>query len=251
VTRDELMQALKLECDRLAGVSADSLALPVGSMPGWTLEKLLRHVASAHLWTVMVLDAGPSTEPFGLIGSVPKPPRGPECLPAYRQAADDMIGRLASADPDAAVATWTGPGHVDFWTRRQLHEVTVHRFDAADAIAAAGGPQPAAADPAAAGDGVLEWAELFVRSRLPGLGIPAALAGRTAHLHATDAAAEALLRFSSDAVEVSRDHAKADIALRGPAQELLLTLWRRRPLDTVEVFGDRSVAESLYDAARF
>jgi hypothetical protein len=33
--------------------------------------------------------------------------------------------------------------------------------------------------------------------------------------------------------------------VRGAAHELLMVLWRRDALDTVEVIGDRSVAERL------
>jgi len=41
------------------------------------------------------------------------------------------------------------------------------------------------------------------------------------------------------------------VALRGPASDLFLTLWRRRPLDSIDLVGDRAVADALYDAARF
>ena len=33
--------------------------------------------------------------------------------------------------------------------------------------------------------------------------------------------------------------------MRGPAADLLLVLWRRLPLDAVEVIGDRAAAERL------
>ena len=38
---------------------------------------------------------------------------------------------------------------------------------------------------------------------------------------------------------------KADVAVRGPASELLLVLWNRRPVvsSTAEVFGDRAIVE--------
>ena len=52
-------------------------------------------------------------------------------------------------------------------------------------------------------------------------------------------------------VEVVAAHQKGDVALRGPAADLLLTLWRRRPLDTIDLVGDTAVAERLYDIARF
>jgi len=52
-------------------------------------------------------------------------------------------------------------------------------------------------------------------------------------------------------VQVAATHAKGDVAVRGPANDLLLALWRRRPLDSVDVVGERAVAEQLLDVARF
>jgi hypothetical protein len=43
---------------------------------------------------------------------------------------------------------------------------------------------------------------------------------------------------------VRREHAKADVAARGPAADLLLVCWRRRPVDTVDVVGDRTVLDA-------
>ena len=45
--------------------------------------------------------------------------------------------------------------------------------------------------------------------------------------------------------------AKGDVALRGPANDLLLALWRRRSLDSIDVVGEAAVAERLLDVARF
>jgi hypothetical protein len=36
--------------------------------------------------------------------------------------------------------------------------------------------------------------------------------------------------------------------LRGTAQDLLLALWRRVPLDALEIFGDRAVADTFIGA---
>ena len=40
---------------------------------------------------------------------------------------------------------------------------------------------------------------------------------------------------------------KADVALRGSAFDLLLTLWHRRPLSAVDTVGDAGVAAELLD----
>ena len=45
-----------------------------------------------------------------------------------------------------------------------------------------------------------------------------------------------------DGFDVTREHAKGDCALRGAASDLLLVLWRRRPMSTIDVVGDADVA---------
>ena len=52
-------------------------------------------------------------------------------------------------------------------------------------------------------------------------------------------------------MRVEATHAKGDVALRGPAEDLLLVMWRRRPLDVLDVLGDRAVAERLLEVATF
>ncbi|MEZ5251716.1 MAG: hypothetical protein R2713_21665 [Ilumatobacteraceae bacterium] len=42
--------------------------------------------------------------------------------------------------------------------------------------------------------------------------------------------------------DIERAHAKGDCALRGSASDLLLALWRRRSIDTIDVVGDADVA---------
>ncbi|MGH9139254.1 MAG: SCP2 sterol-binding domain-containing protein, partial [Acidimicrobiales bacterium] len=63
------------------------------------------------------------------------------------------------------------------------------------------------------------------------------------HLHCTDTDGEWTVRpAGDDGLSVSRDHAKADAALRGPAHDLLMALWRRCSLDGIDVFGDAALA---------
>ena len=47
---------------------------------------------------------------------------------------------------------------------------------------------------------------------------------------------------------VSDGHARGDAALRGRAEDLLLVLWGRRPLTTVELHGDPAIVEGLLAA---
>ena len=70
--------------------------------------------------------------------------------------------------------------------------------------------------------------------------------GQTLHFHATDAPGEWLARREPDMVVLERTHTKADVAVRGPAAELLLVLSRRRPLNAapmLELHGDRALLD--------
>ena len=240
----------------------DALAAPVPSVPGWTVESVVRHTGKVHRWTVGVLAAGPDAD-LGVVGAATTSlPKGPGCLDAYRESLDAICATLANLDPAAPVATFMGPDRGAFWFRRQAHEVSVHRIDAADAMHAAGGPSPEPLDVDSATDGVDEWIRLFLGKRWERRfgAFPESLTDRTLHIHGTDDpapidGAEWLITFTGDStgsgIEVAATHAKGDVALRGPAQDLLLALWRRRPLDSLHVIGDRALAQSVIDLATF
>jgi predicted lipid carrier protein YhbT len=70
--------------------------------------------------------------------------------------------------------------------------------------------------------------------------------GQTLQFHATDAPREWLVRREPDMVVLERTDSKADVAVRGPAADLLLVLRRRRPLDaapTLQLHGDRALLD--------
>lgn len=248
MTPDEHLDLLRTEGMRLAAMPAAALAAPVPSVPGWTMERVVRHTGRVHRWVTAMLAAGPDAALDS--GAGPEPlPHGTGCLPAYLDSLDGLLEELSAHDFDRAAPTWTGPGTVAFWARRQAHEVAVHRVDAADAVHAAGGMAPATVDARGAADGVDEWAGPMLARALPE--VPRELRGRTVHLHGTDTPdAEWLLTFGPDGVRVDSGHTKGDVAIRGTAEELLLALWRRRPLAALEMHGDVDLAHRMVDAAR-
>lgn len=248
------LEILRTEGDRLASVPASALGATVPTMEDWTVERVLRHTGKVHQWALAFLDAAPA--PLRADTVLPGMPSGPDCIPAYRQALDDILGRFAAVDPAMPVASFAaGAANVAWWMRRQAQEVSVHRVDAQDAVHAAGGPAPddLAADGAA--DGIAEWATFYLPRWSDRSGpLPTDLFGRSLHLHGTDDpaptdGAEWFITLGAE-IEVHATHAKGDVALRGPAQGLLLTLWRRRPLAALDVIGDPSVAERLLDLVR-
>jgi hypothetical protein len=140
---------------------------------------------------------------------------------------------LRATDPATEVWTWSPQQHAGWVRRRMAHETAVHRWDAQEAAAeAAGRPEPI--DPAIAADGVDEFLEFFLDSS------PERLAGGDAslHLHSTAPEAEWTIRIADGDLVVDRAHAKADAAIRAPASDLVLALWRRIPVTELERFGD-------------
>ena len=137
-------------------------------------------------------------------------------------------------------------------------DLQVHRIDVHDGVHAAGGSAPAPLATDGAADVADEWAAFFLAVRFGHRfgSLPDALEGRSVHLHGTDPeppadGAEWLLSFGDGGVAVARAPAKGDVALRGSAEDLALVLWRRRPLDALDVVGDRALAERVLEVARF
>lgn len=237
--------AIDREGAALAAVPASGLGAEVRSCPGWDVAKVIRHTGRVHRWAAEHIAGAP--EPSG----GPRPPEGPALLDWYAESLAVLTAELDRHDPSTPVSTFAGPGDVAFWLRRQAHEIAVHRWDAEDAV----DPGHAAPfDPAQAADGIDEWLEVFVPRFVvdKGDGVPADLVGATVHIHCTDedraeGAGEWLLRLTTDGVEVERAHAKGDAALRGPASDLLLVVWHRAPLSTIDVVGDAARAAAVLD----
>jgi uncharacterized protein (TIGR03083 family) len=229
----------------LADAAEVDLTAPVPAAPGWDTTELLRHTGLIHARTSVILRTGTLERPSRKNGMLPEPPA--DGIPEwYRAALTELVGDLrALDDPDRPVYSFA-PDHqrAGFWPRRMAHETTVHRVDAEQAA----GRPIGAIDPAFAVDGIDEVFSVFV----PALGAGRSPAdGRTVHLHATDADGEWLIRFAPGDVIVETGHAKGDAAVRGPAADLLLWLWGRRPLDGLEVHGAPDAAERLREVTTF
>lgn len=251
------LEILRTEGDLVASLPADALGAPIPSLPDWTVERVVRHLVKVHEWVAGAL-ALPDGAGMDQIAERPPVPHGAGCLAAYRAAIDELVAAFAADDPDRPAVTFAGLGTVGWWLRRQANEVQVHRMDVADGVHAAGGPPPRALAVDGAADVADEWAAFFLAVRFGQRfgSLPDDLDGRSVHLHGTDPTppvdgAEWLLTFRDGATIVERTHAKGDVALRGTAEALALVLWRRRPLDDLDVIGDRALAERLLDVARF
>jgi uncharacterized protein (TIGR03083 family) len=203
----------------------------VATCPGWTVATLVKHVGLVHTWAAATVRQGGS-EPV----TFPKAPAGisgGELADWADQQRAGLLTALIETDPERPTWFFGEVRPARTWRRRQTHETTVHAWDA---TAAQGSPWPIPSDIAADGvDELLGWFLPRRWSEHP----PEWGAGRTVHFHRTDGEGEWLLTLGATPA-LARGHAKGDLAVRGPAPELLL--WgMNRPAD-VELFGDLELA---------
>jgi uncharacterized protein (TIGR03083 family) len=240
--RDAQLGALRRDGLALADAAERAgLDAPVASCPGWTVADLVWHTGEVHhFWTVCVREGWSDPSNY----DEPERPADDDLLRWYRDAAQTCAEVLTSARPDDPVWSWAPRGGTAAWiVRRMAQETAVHRWDA-EAAAAPDAPPPIDAEVAV--DGVDEFFEHFSDSAAEG----AAPVGGSVHLHATDDDGEWLVTEPNvgGRLEVTKEHAKGDAAVRGTASDLLLLLWRRVGLDDAgrfEVFGDADVARRL------
>jgi uncharacterized protein (TIGR03083 family) len=254
LTAAQLTAGLTASTEVLAALASQpDLSTPIPTCPEWTMRELCVHTGRAHRWAAAITSARAQQPiPFREVpdGKLPAEPaeRG-EWLRGGAKRLTDAVAE-AGADP---VWTFNGAQSSLFWLRRMTHETAVHR---ADADVATG--QPTELDPVLAADGIDEW--LMDMSSIAWEGsdqrLRALPEGRSIHVHVTDpgVAGEWTLYSEPGVITTQRGHAKADVALRGPATSLLLMLMRRMPLAAApgaEVLGDAAVLDNWLDVVKF
>ena len=240
MTYDDYVAALRWNAEAAAQAARETpMDAVVPSCPEWTMHDLVRHLGSHHRWVAGNLDRPPDGQVFDEFVHDPEDVAAGDWL---RSGAETLAAKLEAMDPATPCWTWVPfDRSVAFWARRTTHETAVHRWDAQNTA----GTADAIAGPLAA-DGVDEYLGLL--PLFPGREVPAA---GSIHLHSTDASGEWLVRFESDGMHVTREHAKGDVAVRGAASDLLLVLLGRKGTDAVEVLGDASVLDRWLEQARF
>jgi uncharacterized protein (TIGR03083 family) len=207
----------------------------VPTCPGWTVRRLVSHLARVHRSAITGVVDG-TVEPPALAA---RPPEDAQLLGWYGEGLDKLVQVLADAEP-----------HLDdFWPRRMAHETTVHRFDAELAAHSRGG----GFDAALAADGVGEVVESMLGLRAADE--PLASAWGDVLVECTDTGDRWLVHLEPGKVTSERPEQRPrrfDARISGPAADLYLVLWGRLPLDPVEpgrsrrrlveVGGDRSLA---------
>jgi uncharacterized protein (TIGR03083 family) len=215
-----------VDAARRAGLDA-----PVPTCPGWAVADLARHQGRVLRWISGMVEA--RAQEFVNPKALEEQAKTADPLAWVEEGAEQALAVLDRADPEAAVWNWfeRGPAPARFWWRRLAHETTIHRVDAEAAAGLGSRVEPAEL----ASDGIDEFLH-FLPVRKPVEGVER-LAG-SFHFHTTDVAGEWVVVFGPGGVEVTREHAKADVAVRGPAADLELFLYNRRGSGGLETFGD-------------
>lgn len=234
----DYLEALRRDGDALLHAAGRNPLADVPFCPGWSVNDLLAHLGGIYRYVARQVRSEERLPDDDTT-------LAPEVVPA--QTADalaELLLVLAETDPQAPAWNWDrdAPDVAGYWRRRMAMETLVHRWDVESA---AGTPVPL--DPELSCDGVDEALTGFLPRRRGR--IKEEIVG-SVHLHATDAPAHAHVpaEWTVDlgprgAVHVRRVHEKADAALRGPAEQLLLAVWGR-PAE-LERFGDARLIEAI------
>lgn len=229
-----LLEAISKHGADIARAARVSLDSPVRACGSWRVADLLWHVGEVHRFWTSMARAGSSVK-----GEHHRDERPEEMdmISWYESGLSRLVATLSSMPLDQPCWTWAGPQNIEWLIRRMAHETTVHAWDAMWAA----GLKPTIA-PELASDGIDEF--LYVMTPLVREGQP--VMSGSVHVHCTDVEGEWLV-VPGDAmnVTVTREHAKGSVALRGSAEDILLVLWRRLPLEALEVIGNESVAEKF------
>jgi uncharacterized protein (TIGR03083 family) len=238
---------------RAAVASAPGLDVRVPACPEWTLLDLAQHLGGVQRFWAAAVDAGPAAAPPAESASegAPAAPREREALLAWSAAStQQLLDALREAGPDRGCWTWWGPSESPQTSgavaRHQLQEVTVHTYDAQISL---GAPQPLPDE--AALDGVGEFLSTCCAWTAPWPHAAAAV-----DFHATEGRSWRL-SLSAGGARTSRLPAPGampaagegtDVAFasaRGTAAELVLVLYDRIPIDSLQLDGDRCLFDLL------
>jgi uncharacterized protein (TIGR03083 family) len=232
------LAAIRQESDRFYTVAhqADPGRL-VPACPGWTIADLVAHLGDVHQFWRLVIELRAGEPAAAEAAAVAGPEGYLERVAFGHEQAERLLAVLAATPDDTAVWTWAlaeADHTVGFIRRHQVQETAVHRWD----LEQSSGLEPGPIEPEAAADAIDEMLQIV----LPwGVDAERPLPG-TVHLHCTDTAGEWYIDTTG---AVERVHRKGDVALRGTGSDLLLALYTRLPLATLDLVGDADLAATF------
>jgi uncharacterized protein (TIGR03083 family) len=226
-----------------AAVAESDMRVPVGTCPGWSTYDLVVHLGNVHAWAATIVETGRRAAEQN------DKPRGARARPAsrwYAAKAGDLRQVLREVPPDRPCWNFAfGVGVTGFWSRRQLHETTIHQVDL-DVANRRNTPLW----PVVCADGVEEVLTVFLH-RMHSRGFLRSLREPLA-LTASDIGHAWLLSPGVDGgAPTSRTMLSVPDSVRdrveGPAETLYRMLWKRTPVDdpALEVTGDRPAVQAF------
>ncbi|GAA1935915.1 maleylpyruvate isomerase N-terminal domain-containing protein [Kitasatospora viridis] len=233
---------------RAAVAAAPSLDIPVPTCPEWTLLDLVQHIGEGRRAWAATVAAGPDAtakaEPLGVAVA----PQEREALQAWlADSFELLLDALREAGPDRGCWGWWGksqtPLTVAGVARRQLHEITVHTYDAQLTV---GDVQPVPTELAI--DGVEEFLSTVCTTTEAWPHEPGAVDYHVTEGHSWrnsfSAAGAGFERLpEGDTAADSEVTATA----RGTASDMVLGFYGRLPLDTLKLGGDTNVFDQLVE----
>ena len=255
MNKEAYLHALRENCDAMMAAAGRGLEPQVPGCPDWSVGGLMGHMLLVYAnWNAHLrhwhdgeglekedLEAYPGFLAWQEAGfpreSTPEP-----LLAWVEDVYRQLYEVLAAADPADEVWTWfPADQSAGFVQRRMALETAVHRWDAQEAH---GAPDPVAPD--LARDGIDEMLDIHLPMHREWIQPPES-AGERYHFHRTEGEGEWLVVFGSDGVQVTREHAKGDVAIRGTASDLFLWLWGRIPAERLEVIGDAALVGRWFE----
>jgi len=207
----------------------------VPGCPDWSLRQLVVHLGAVQRWWAVVVAAGPVDSPPEFAD---REPTG-DLIEWSAESTRLLIDALRVAGTDRDCWTWWGASEAPMTSgavaRHQVQEAAVHAWDAQETV---GKPESI---PAAVAVDTID--ELIVVT----LGSIGAWPHRPARI------ALSAVEGPTWLVDLTPSGAKADpvasgeplATLRGSASDLVLAVYKRIPLDRVEVEGDREAVEEF------
>lgn len=230
------LERARQDGERIVELCAAHMDAAVPSCPDWDGAGLLSHVT--RVWHMLAIIGEDGRDSFpGRDDFPPRPAAGDEVAGAT-EALDRVITAMRALEPGAAMWSWGTTQTSDYFFRRLHLENLVHRVDAEQM---AGLESEVDSDEGM--DGVSERFEEFVHRK-------AERPSGSFHLHRTDGPGEWTAKVEGDELVVTQEHAKGDAAAKGSGAELLLAMWGRASVDTLETFGEVSLVEEWFALCR-
>jgi uncharacterized protein (TIGR03083 family) len=237
----DFLESIRSEGDLFyATALAADPSLGVPCCPDWTIHDLAWHLGEVHWFWAADIEQRAS-EPGQIESGKPvRPAAYPEVVAWGQAQLDQLLRALVATADDVRLWTWAmdeSDHTVGFIRRHQVQETAVHRWDMQSA---ASNSDPDPIDPEAASDSIDEFLSVTVPFAV---NKSKPLSG-SVHLHCTDLPGEWYIERDGT---VERAHATGDVDLRGTASDLLLALYNRISVDSLEVIGRESIALHLVE----